>query len=577
MRRIFLSTILLGAALSLPAQQNINLGYDNGEIAESSELSFSGKGWGDAAIELPQRNLGAFDGCKITAVRAGITARTNIDTLRVWVRNSLDGENLATGTIKRSDVKNGWNEIALDNPVTISAGSPLYIGYSYHQRASVATISVVGSENFANSQTRLNGGEWQPSQYSTASIEAVVTGDLLPDYNASLTTVRVMPFKQNGENAVKVSGYVNNFGTESIENLAFSTSLNGSEIAASDTDLVIPSGGMLPFSMVVPTDNAGKGRWVVTASKVNDGDDVYSDDNSTDALYCYQKNIVLEEFTTESCANCPRVAGWLGEVLESGAYNGRAFAITHHAGYGTDWLTQPCDNDYLWFYNENGGSYAPAMMFDRLVITGNAPVLLPSSKMFISSAIDYEIAKSSDVMVAPSLSFNADSTQVTVTVDGEYNDAFKLVTNPRLFVSLTEDNIPAHNQSGAASDYLQQHVNRAYNSTWGDEIVTNADGTFSKSYTFDIDPTWNKQNMHALAFVYNYDENDPNNCYVSNSNQVDFVDNSTATGISTVSPSSSKAAIAEYYNLNGVRIDKPSRGVNIVRLTDGSVRKVLVR
>ena len=47
---------------------------------------------------------------------------------------------------------------------------------------------------------------------------------------------------------------------------------------------------------------------------------------------------------------------------------------------------------------------------------------------------------------------------------------------------------------------------------------------------------------------------------------------SAVTGISTVRKD---AGSALYYNVNGVRMSTPARGINIVRMPDGTVRKVL--
>ena len=44
----------------------------------------------------------------------------------------------------------------------------------------------------------------------------------------------------------------------------------------------------------------------------------------------FPRNVFIEEFTTEQCANCPRVAAALNEVLESGKYPG-AEAVCHHS------------------------------------------------------------------------------------------------------------------------------------------------------------------------------------------------------------------------------------------------------
>lgn len=65
----------------------------------------------------------------------------------------------------------------------------------------------------------------------------------------------------------------------------------------------------------------------------------------------FTRNIIIEEFTTEQCPNCPRVAAYINDALESGQYDGRVFVACHHSGYYTDWLTASFATEYLWFYN----------------------------------------------------------------------------------------------------------------------------------------------------------------------------------------------------------------------------------
>ena len=49
------------------------------------------------------------------------------------------------------------------------------------------------------------------------------------------------------------------------------------------------------------------------------------------------------------------------------------------------------------------------------------------------------------------------------------------------------------------------------------------------------------------------------------------------TGVSATAPSSVEAVETARYNLQGVRIYAPQRGVNIVKMSDGTQKKVLVK
>lgn len=101
---------------------------------------------------------------------------------------------------------------------------------------------------------------------------------------------------------------------------------------------------------------------------------------------------------------------------------------------------------------------------------------------------------------------------------------------------------------------------------------------FSYEYDFDIDPSWVKANMEVVAFVYNYDETDPANCAIDNAVAVSLMQHADTPhlAVSNSRSASDIRPVAEY-NLNGQRIVTRgvTKGIHIVRMSDGTVRKVL--
>ena len=81
---------------------------------------------------------------------------------------------------------------------------------------------------------------------------------------------------------------------------------------------------------------------------------------------------------------------------------------------------------------------------------------------------------------------------------------------------------------------------------------------------------WKPENMRVVAFVSNHDTGNPNNCEVYNAEEVPVTDGSGVEGIIGDEP-----VISAIYDLSGQRIEKFRKGVNIVRYSDGSVRKVM--
>lgn len=286
--------------------------------------------------------------------------------------------------------------------------------------------------------------------------------------------------------------------------------------------------------------------------------------------------MLVEEFTTEKCINCPRVASLLHTSLHAdNEYNGRVSAVCHHAGYYEDKFTLQCDEEMLWLYDNGGNTYAPAVMINRKPYfenNGKKTVLfIPGSSAELTEYYDGEMAITANAAVGVSATLNDNATSVTASVNCLRNDNL-LCTNPHLTVYLTEDDIETTSQIGADGIYMQQHVIRAYNSTWG--VPVEWDGkVYSYDVDFDLQPSWNINNLKLVAVLANYDGTDVTNCVVENSHCCNVVTGSTPVGNAL----EDAPCVKQIFNAGGVRISKLQQGINIMRYSDGSVRKVYVK
>lgn len=585
-----LSCIIATTLLSLAAlaqTPTVNVGFCNGETATEGTKQLAGKGWVSAAVRLPASALTAYQGNNISAIRAALVQRINVDTLQVWVRSSLNGDNLAEGVITRNtdqSVSKGWNEVTLAAPLTISATmGDIYIGYSFHQRANVYGVSVVGDPLANTSYIKLGEADWQNiSDEGVISLEAVVSGTALPKYDLGLVSATVSPWPQGGVNALRVTASVHNYGTETVNGFSVTCSANGATATQHvDASLASTASGTYTFVVDPGVATDDQTEWTVTISGIDDGTDENASNNSVQAVCSYLKNVLVEEFTTERCSQCPTMAANLHSALESSDdYTDRVFAVCHHAGFYTDSFTQPCDEDYLWFYNNNGELYAPALMIDRqsyFTVSGKStptPVYCPQSVEEITTYIDTDLALAANAMVGVTTELNADSTELTANVTCLRNDNL-ICESPRLTVYLIEDDVKAKQQASGASidyNYYHQHVTRAYNSTWGEPVEWES-GSYSYSCSFALDSTWKRNQMAVVAVLSNYNADDPNDCSVANVGSAKVLTD-VVSGIQTPATAGNGTPVA-YYNLSGQRIDKPAHGLYIVKRADGSTVKVL--
>ena len=558
----------------------IRLGYCNGEVAEQTDLQMNGTGWAHVAMRLPAQMLAAYEGNRIDAVRVFLLSRANIDSLRVWVRQDLDGDNLAEGLITSKSaqrVEKGWNEVQLNESLPLGGRlEGAVIGFSYRQRANVKTVSIVGDPLYDTFYLRYGEAQWQDiSQLGAVSMEAVITGTNILQHDLGLTAAAMSPDLAHGANALRVEATVQNFGSQPMEGFDITCEAPGLEPITTHFDEALRSteSRRLIFVVRPPVYTDQDTPWTLTL-----GTDDNEANNTLAATYAFLKNVVVEEFTTEQCVNCPRVATYMHLALEAKPeYADRVFAVCHHAGYYTDWLTQSWDEPLTWLYNEGTSLYAPAVMIDRRpefdaqYNTGaKTPCFIPQSNVHLTELFDYEMQQPANAVVGLNLEFNADSSQVTAHVSLLRNQRYT-AAHPRLTLYLVEDDIRAENQIGADGVYMHQHVTRATNQTWG-EPVEWTDNRFTYDYTFDLDSRWNREKMQVVAFINNYDGEDHTAISIENAARRSLTAGETD-GVRSVALTTQHTGQA--YDLSGRRVAPGSHGIRIVRRPDGRIGKVV--
>lgn len=587
--------LLLTAALSANAQATrMSLGYVNGQMNTSGTDGFSINSkdtWVSGAIYIPADQVRLYANNHIDSIHAGLASRLNVDSLRVWVRTSLTGEDLASGAISgRSGstprVAKGWNTIGLDQPYVIDGTAEgLYIGYSYHQKGNTVALSVVDNPQSNALFVQLGTeAEWQDRNSEGAlAVEAYVYGDQLPKYNLTLTSLDLSRAYIVDNGTLAVSTQVRNNGTETITGFdAVCRVDDQDETYTVHINESIPYGEthQVEFSITPAISSAtpSNRKLTVTIDHLTEGADVYPNDNTLSApfevvAHDFTRNVLLEEFTTEKCPNCPRVAGYLHKALQDERIAGRAIALCHHSGYYTDWLTIPSDNDYLWFFG-GGGSYAPAMMFDRSAMDGENTVCLPQSADEIVLRTMSRLSQTAYVSISINAEVDSnDANLLHVNVEGERLKENFTAHAPRISVVLYEDNIKARSQASGGDDYVHQHVSRCVNSTWGDVIEWDGD-----AYTYTCDLTlredYVRDNLGVVAYVWDYDTENPIQCEVANAASItwDKVANNIAT------PTQEDTTSTRFYTLDGREVSEASRTPGIYLVKKGSqVKKVLIK
>lgn len=140
---------------------------------------------------------------------------------------------------------------------------------------------------------------------------------------------------------------------------------------------------------------------------------------------------------------------------------------------------------------------------------------------------------------------------------------------------MLEDRVSALSQAGTADpNYKHNNINRGYNSTWGEPVVWDENNDFNYDCSFPIDPSWKTRDMKLAAFIYNYNANDAKDRRVDNSAHISLSE-AVANSIE-ISAANQRQEIGRY-NIQGLKTGLSAKGLVIIRYSDGSAEKVLIR
>ncbi len=590
-RTIIITSLLLAALLHVHAQTDtLEVGYCNGKTATATEHRMDGKGWNQAALRLSAEALSAYRGNVIAGVRAGLVNVLNTDTLTVWLRSEKDGENLAEATVIRKtgtkNVTKGWNKIVFNKPYVITGNeAALYAGYSIRQKASSDIISVVEPKRIATSYIKQGENGWQDvSTEGVLSIEAMVTGSNLPDYDLGLASATVTPHPSVSATALQLKLGVHNYGTEKVSGFTLELGANSSWSIETHLDMELSSLADATITVIVDPKVAvaDSDELTVRLKSLDNAQDCNEGNNLTVPYYTYTRNVILEEFTTEQCTACPTAAANIHALLADERFSDKVIAVAHHVGYYTDGFTlgyNSEDKSYeeeqlLRFYNNGTDTYAPGGMVNRKAyFTTKAnkptPVFALGTYAVLEAYVEYETELATNAMLSIDLEKAADGKRVDVHVGGICNELYSS-DNPYVQVYLIENDIRTNNQAGTAGAYFQQHVTRDCNGTWGAPIEW-TDKAFSYDCSFELKQEWNTKNMEIVAFVYNRDDENLKNCSIENGARAAL---DAETGIADTAAESTGKVVATY-GIDGRKVTEATKGVVIMKLSDGRTVKAI--
>lgn len=562
------------------------------------------------AIELTADDLAPYYGKKIAGVRFNLgqgNTASGVFVQNLTLENGqiVDMTDVATSdksvTSAAGATNTGeWHEVMFDQKVELNSSfQELFVGFNYKQTSSNYPIGVNSKVDgpffmYANipSSQGGKGAAWYQFQSGGMglAIQLIVEGDFGQNNVQPLDFGNVMVAKGKTKN-VAIS--FRNLGSK-FTSIDYTISLDGKAGAEQHLDFGKDFGLGGTHTVEIPfaaASELGKNAITLTVTKVNGAENACAIKTATGTLYTVErefvKRSVVEQFTGTGCGNCP--SGHVAMHNMHNLYGDQFIGIALHQFNQSDPM-----------YNisyDLGFTGAPQCMVNR-----SSGILGPYEQM--PEALKKSLNEIALAEVTVAGTFTDEDTKVNATatvnslVSGDYDIAF----------ILTADNLTGTTSSWKQHNYFCKGGGRynsqasmpddlkflwdkgsSYVETYNDVLISSsyvnnnnkatlptlvAYGTVNSEYSLKM-PTkvalkkaLKLNQVYVVALLL-----DKKTGAIVNAGRARVTG---STGIEDVT-TGTEATVVARYNVNGVQIAAPVKGINIVKMSDGTTRKVLVK
>ncbi len=574
--------------------------------------------------------IGSFVTGEITRFRFALGCRTTVYAAYIYAVKDgvVMDEPLAyipygdDGSGKTLQAK--WNDVELDEPITIEDGYEYLIGFQYEQTkvdswtGSGYSLCVdldlereIECDYFYYSA---NGSNWYAaSGYGALCIQAVVRGGRFLDDDLSIRNL--VPKKYAAKDSeISFSVDIRNIGNNIPESYKLSVAVDGEEKGIVDTPIT-PSSYFQTANGAISIEGVPIGSHTLSVS-VAEINGVVPEENTADdevegTFVVYGGDMpdrqmhLIENFTSVQCGYCPLGHEFI-ESMQKLYPDKYAWIAIHSIGMGEDEYALNPD-DYLVVERFIGCDGYPSATFDRAPLTSSylslsetyCPTISYGASDVVAERMNTAIEDAFDGVPAFATvnidkTYDPDTRELTITVSGEGSESTQwLLEDNRLTIYLTEDGLEGIQEdytNGSSStgwylDYTHNNVLRAIVNTyeWGDDINWTSETTYENTVTTTLDPEWDDSQIYITAFIsgsmavldgnYWYYGNVTDGM-VNNTNRVKATDVPAGISAVTVNP---EGKTHTYYTTDGRQLSSPIKGVNVVKSSDGTVKKIYVK
>jgi len=591
------------ARADLAANQRIMGAYDTDDVTTGGGLGLTSfAGTIPIATILTPEDIELFQGGKIVAMRVGLAASTEVS--RVFVTPITDGSTMGETTEWSCNVSaEGWNTVTLETPYEINLGEndQLMIGFDYKQTSSNYPISAVEVGEIHESYCYLtyqgNTGWYNVSlsSYGNLSVQCIVESDNFPDYMIVMKDLDADKYIKKGTEG-EFDFEAKNFGSKTLTagNYTFDYSIDGKKVGTL-TGAVDLENSFILVEGTFSTDDLATGKHVLSVWAATMNGEAIAEEDITkyeaeftvysDAMP--RQRHLVEQCTSSSCTYCPLGTGLL-EVLD-GLRDDISWVSIHgtlNSSYPDPYHIAQCDtlNAYL------GLTSWPSGALDRVNAWNGEEGLLGSLGYYaqyheeVAEAMS-EILDGVTNAMPTFASINIKSTvdadrKAEITVSGEVPTDFNemMGEDARLCVYLVEDSLVSKqlNMGKWESSYVHNGVFRqALPGVAGTALNINGT-TYENTFNYTIPEDWNTDQMSVVAFICRpITSGDYNDMFVNNAEEARLGHTS---GINEIlNDGNSDVVPVGYYDIMGRQHDSLQQGLNIVKMSNGTAVKVMIK
>lgn len=215
-----------------------------------------------------------------------------------------------------------------------------------------------------------------------------------------------------------------------------------------------------------------------------------------------QHNVLIEDFTGQSCVNCPKATEVIDTILKHYGED-HVIPVSIHSGPFSK-NTKKTKTWPLW--TATGDVYYDAFKISAQPTGYIGRTTLSSNVADWEATVREQLRQKPQVDISLSLSMNADSSELSATTT--LSNLGDSPVQGKLQLWLVEDSIVSFQYmpdgKPTVKDYLHNHVFRAaVNGDWGEEVEIVKGRSTTVLSRQKLDSSWEPRHLSVVAFVYN--------------------------------------------------------------------------